>query len=156
MKKSVLILLTFVPILVGYLIDHTLHLPVIGWILYLVLPLLVTVFWFFLGRMYARSSWSAPAALLIGNGTGLVSLGVFLWQMLLETDETRNLALTVASQMFPVAVPTYLFGRLPSLFETQPNFAGLRTHIAIHVIGTLFMVLVFALGYGLGRRSRFR
>lgn len=44
MKKSVLFLLTFVPILVGYLIDHTLHLPVIGWILYMVLPLLVTVF----------------------------------------------------------------------------------------------------------------
>ena len=50
MKKSVLVLLTFVPFIVGHIINISIRIPVIGMIIFYVLPLLTTVFWFYLGR----------------------------------------------------------------------------------------------------------
>lgn len=44
MKKWLLVAFTFVPILVGYLINRFLLLPVIGSLLFYVLPLATTVF----------------------------------------------------------------------------------------------------------------
>ena len=50
MKKQTLVLLTFIPIIVGYVINLTILLPGIGTAFFYVLPLLATVFWFYLGR----------------------------------------------------------------------------------------------------------
>lgn len=147
MKKSVLVLLTFVPVVIGYFLNISIALPVIGAVLFYILPLLTTVFWFYLGRQYARSSWNTIPALLIGNAAGFISLLLYLWQFLLETDETRNLTLAVASQMFSAAVPTYLFVRLAALFETQANYIGRATMVALQVISFAFMVIVFLCGY---------
>jgi len=94
------------------------------------LPLLTTVFWFYFGRQYARSTWKTVPAILIGNATGILSLLVYLWQFLLKTDETRKLALAAASQMFSASVPTYLLGRLAILFETKQNFIGRASLVA--------------------------
>ena len=53
--------------IVGYIINHFILLPVIGMVFYRVLPLLTTVFWFYLGRQYVRSAWKTIPAILIGN-----------------------------------------------------------------------------------------
>lgn len=143
MKKVVLVLLTFVPIVVGYIVNLSLFLPVIGMALLYVVPLFMTAFWFYLGRQYARSTWKTIPAILIGNATGIISLLIFLWQFLLETDETRNSILAGASQMFSASVPIYLFGRVPNLFETQPNYTGIRIMVAMEVIAVVFMIAVF-------------
>ena len=124
MKKSVLILLTFVPIVVGYIINLSILWPAIGLIIFYILPLATSVFWFYLGRLYAGSTWKTIPALLIGNATGVISLLVYLWQYLLETDETMNLALAAASQMFSNSAPIYLLARFAILFESQPNYIG--------------------------------
>ena len=55
MKKCVLVLLTFVPFIVGHIVNRSISIPVIGSIVFYVLPLLTTAFWFYLGRQYARS-----------------------------------------------------------------------------------------------------
>ena len=43
MKKSVLILLTFIPIIVGYIVNFTIRIPVIGMMIFYALPLLTTL-----------------------------------------------------------------------------------------------------------------
>ena len=83
MKKCVLVLLTFVPFIVGHIVNRSISIPVIGSIVFYVLPLLTTAFWFYLGRQYARSTWKTIPALLIGNATGIISLLIYLWQRLL-------------------------------------------------------------------------
>lgn len=98
MKKSVLVLLTFVPVIVGYIINFSLRIPLIGMIIFYVLPLLTTVFWFYLGRQYALSTWKTVPALLIGNAAAIASLLIYLWQRLIETDQTANRTLLVVSQ----------------------------------------------------------
>ena len=67
MKKCVLVLLTFVPFIVGHIVNRSISIPVIGSIVFYVLPLLTTAFWFYLGRQYARSTWKTIPALLIGK-----------------------------------------------------------------------------------------
>ena len=146
MKKSALVLLTFVPIVVGYLVNITLLLPVIGMLIYYVLPLLTTVFWFYLGRQYARSGWKTIPSILIGNATGILSLLVYLWQFLLVTDEARNLTLAGASQMFSASAPMYLLARIAILFESQPNYIGRASMVALQVVSVIYMIAVFCAG----------
>lgn len=146
MKKSALILLSFVPIVVGYLVNITLLLPGIGMLCYYVLPLLATVFWFYLGRKYAHSSWKTIPAILIGNATGILSLLIYLWQYLLMPDEAKNLLLTGASQMFSASAPMYLLAGIAILFEREPNYIGSASMVALQVISTIYMIIIFSGG----------
>lgn len=147
MKKGILLLLTLVPVAVGYLVNLLLAVPGIGGVCFWVLPLATTVFWFFLARGYARTSWNALSSVLLGNAVGILSLLVYLWQFVLETDATRNTGLAVASQLFSAAVPTYLFGRLIILFEPQSGYIGRTSMITMQVIAVVYMIAVFVCGY---------
>jgi len=146
MKKNRLILLIFVPILAGYLVNILVVVPVVGMLLFYGLPLLISVFWFGLGRQYVRSGWRPIPAIAFANAPGVVSLLLYLWQFVLETDETRNMFLAGLSQMFSASTPLYLFGRLAMLFESQPNYAGRTTFVAMQVIALVYMIVVFAAG----------
>ena len=85
---------------------------------------------------------------------GGCSLLVYLWQFLLETDETRNTTLAVFSQMFSAATPLYLFGGIARLVESQPNYAGRATLVAMQVIALVYMMIVFCIGIYLEKRKK--
>ena len=121
MKKGVLILLTFVPIIIGWATNLMILIPIFGMILFYVLPVVTTIFWIYLGKQFAHTSWKTIPAILIGNATGIASLLLYLWQFLLKTDETRNLTLAGISQMFSASAPGYILGRLALLFEREPT-----------------------------------
>lgn len=154
MKKSILVLLTFVPFIVGYIINISIRLPMIGMIIFYVLPLLTTVFWFYLGRQYARNTWKTIPALFVGNATGVVSLLIYLWQYLFKTEETRNMTLMSVSQMFSDATPTYLLGRVAILFENEPNYIGSTSMVALNVISFVYMIVVFLFGFILEKKTK--
>ncbi|OUN14439.1 hypothetical protein B5G38_13720 [Gemmiger sp. An87] len=153
MKKRTLVLLALVPVAVGFVVNFTLFVPVVGPLLFFLLPLATTVFWVYLGGRYACAGWNAPCAILIGNAMGLLSLAVYVWQYVLLPDENVNLFLAAASQMFSAATPTYLFGRLAMLFESQPNYIGEATALALQVIAVLYMIAVFGFGYAWEKRK---
>ena len=145
MKKSVLVLLTLVPVIVGYFVNILIMVPVIGMAGFYLLPLLTTVLWFYLGKQYARR-WKPVPAVLIAHTVGICSLLVYLWQFLLETDATRSVILAGFSQMFSASTPLYLFGRIARLFESQPNYAGRATMVAMQVIALVYMAIIFCIG----------
>lgn len=154
MKKSVLVLLTFVPILAGYVINTALVVSAIGTLLFYVLPLAVLVFWFWLGGQYAKTDWGAILSVLIGSATGIISLALYLWQFVVLNSETRNLVIAGLSQMYSIATPLYLTGRLAVLFEGQANYIGQTTATAMQVISLILMIAVFAAGFFWGRKRR--
>ena len=119
---------------------------------FFLLPLLTTAFWMYLGRQYARR-WRTVPALLIAHAVGFCSLLVYLWQFLLKTDETRNLTLAVSSQMFSASTPLYLFGGLARLVESQPNYAGRASMVAMQVIALIYMMMVFCIGIYLEKKN---
>ena len=146
MKRGPLTLLIFVPIVVGYIVNIFIMVPVLGMLLYYTLPWLMTVFWYRLGRSYIRHGWKPLSAIALANVPGVTSLLLYLWQFLLETDETRSMFLAGLSQMFSASTPLYLFGRLATLFETQPNYAGRSSMVALQVIAVVYMAAVFTTG----------
>lgn len=154
MKKRNLVLMTFVPVLIGYLINTTIFIPVIGMLIFYVVPFLTIGFWFYLGSLYSETTWNALASILIGNAIGILSLLLYLWQFLLKAEETRNLTLAAFSQMFSAATPLYLFGKLAILFETEPNSIGRNSMVAMQVISLVFMIVIFTCGYFWGRKHR--
>ena len=151
MKKSALVLSALVPVIVGYLVNVLIMVPVIGMAGFYLLPPLTTVFWFYLGKQYARR-WKTVPAVLIAHAVGICSLLIYLWQFLLETDQTRNMALAGFSQMFSASTPLYLFGGVARLVESQPNYAGKSTMVALQVIALVYMVIVFSIGVYLEKK----
>ena len=154
MRKVYLVLFTFIPFLVGYIINISVaKLPVMGSVVFYVLPLLTTAFWFYLGKQYARSTWKTIPALMIGNTTGVASLLIYLWQRFLKKEETINLTLTGISQMFSDAAPTYLLAKVAILFETKPNYVGMRSMVALQVLSVGYMIVVFLFGFICGKKT---
>ena len=145
MKKTILIASSLVPVIVGYLVNYLVTVPEIGMKAFFLLPLLTTVFWFYLGKQYAHR-WKPAPAILIAHAVGICSLLIYLWQFLLETDQTRNILLAGFSQMFSASTPLYLFGGIARLVESQPNYAGRATMVALQVIALIYMILVFSAG----------
>ena len=134
MKKIILILLTLVPILIGWLINVFIYVPKVGMALFYVLPFVVLVFWFWLGRQYAKTDWSPLSAIIIGSASGLISLVLYIWQFHIITEEARNILIAALSQMYFAAVPEWIFAR-----------SGI--YIVIHIIALVLMIAVFAFGY---------
>jgi len=79
---------------------------------------------------------------------------LYLWQFLWQSDEARNMVLAVVSQMYSAATPMYLFIRLALLFESQPNYMGRATMVAIQVIAVILMIFIFTGGYIWGRKHK--
>ncbi len=143
MKKWVLVLLSFVPVVAGYIVSTVFLVPEIGIAVYYILPFLTTAFWFYLGIQYARSTWKPIPAVLIAHAAGIVSLLVYVWQFLLETSETRNSVLASASQMYSSSAPQLLLARIAILFEPDPNVTGMTSVTALQVISVVYMIVVF-------------
>ena len=154
MKKSMLIIGAIVPVVVGYAVNRLLMVPFIGGLSFIILPLPTTAFWAYLGCQCARSSRKLLPSSLDGNSVGILSLLVYIWQFLFQTDKSRNIFLAAVSQMFSAAVPTYLLGRIAMLFESEPNFVGRRAMLALQVLSLVYMMAIFACGYLWGKRKQ--
>ena len=137
-----------------YVINFSIRIPIVGMAMLYVLPLLTTVFWFYLGRQYARSTWKTLQAILIGNATGVISLLIYLWQFLWKTAETRNLTLAAASQMFSASAPTYLLARIAVLFETRINYTGKTAMVALQVLAVVYMAVVFCVALLMEKKNQ--
>ena len=138
MKKSKLILLTIVPLIMTRLFNFLLLVPVLGTLSFYVAPLVTTVFWYWLGKQYARGPWKPVPAILIAHAIGICSLLVYLWQFVLQTSETRNAVLASFSQAFASSAPLYLVAPVAGLLPWP--------QLAMQVIGLVYMILVFCIG----------
>ncbi len=141
----VLILCSFIPIIVGYLVNILIMVPLIGMTGFYTFPILATICWFHLGKEYAKK-WKTLPAILIAHALGIISLIIYLWQFLLETDVTRNMFLSGFSQMFSASTPLYLLGFIARFFESEPNYAGRASMVALQVIALVYMIIVFSIG----------
>ncbi len=148
MKKLVLILLTLVPILAGALINAST--APLGMLLYYALPILVLVFWFWLGGQYAETDWGMLPSVLIGSATGIASLVLYVWQFCLESEGTRNLFLAGLSQMYAGSTPLYVFSFIFRLLRLGDMVQTLLVH---EVLAVILMAAVFLAGY---RRKKHR
>ena len=153
MKKKYLVLLTLVPLLAGWIICISAEYPRVWMALYYILPVFVSLFWFWLGSQFSKTDQGYLKSLLISSVTGLLSLGIYVWQFCGKTDETRSMLWAGVSQYYSCSAPLYLLARIVLLFETQPNYIGGSSGLALQIIAVLYMAVIFSLGYMWGKRT---
>jgi hypothetical protein len=146
MKKNMLILLTFVPVATGYILNLTLMIPGLGTLLYFLIPCITLIFWFYLGTRYSKISWNIIQSTIIGNGIGFLSLLLYYWQFWWKDDNNRNFFFAGFSQLF-VANTNLLTAKFAMLFEAEENTFTLTTSTAMQMLGLLLMVIIIMFGY---------
>ena len=49
--------------------------------------------------------------------------------------------------MFSASVPLYLLGGIARLFESQPDYIGRASMVALQVLALVYMMIVFVVGF---------
>lgn len=152
LKKIQLIVLALVPVILGYIINMLLIVPVVGIIVYYILPFATIVFWFWLGSRYAQTNWNIFLSVLIGNAVGLLSLALYLWQFIILNDDKQNIFIAGFSQMFTTCTNIYT-APIAVLFEAEQNTFTQTSATAMQYLGLILMMVVFIFGYIYGKRK---
>ena len=150
MKKNTLLLLTFVPIITGNILNRTVLIPGFGIFAFYFFPCITLVFWFYLGSRYSKTSWNLIQSVIIGNGIGFLCLLLYFWQFWWTSDNNRILLFAGLSQDF-VANTNLLTAKYAMLFETEQNTISAITATAMQILGLLLMVIIFLAGYVFGK-----
>jgi len=143
MKKTNLLLMVLSPILIGLLFNN--FLVFIPLFIY-VAPLLMIVYWFWVGTKFTEHVMNPIKAIVVANAIGIMSLALYYWQFIIVADQERNLILAGFSQMFTAPL-SYLTARIGVIFEQTPNEITQVTFLAMEVIGLILMIFVFSSGY---------
>ena len=155
MRKSVLILLTFVPLVIGYIasikmMTFTMTNPTV----YYLVIFFSTVFWFCLGMLYSRSNWNPIMSVLVAHAGFICSILLYWrqWQSsIMFTPSWVNL-----SSLFTASTPIVLIARkIAIFFEMKPyEVSRMERHIVLHIVALVYMIIVFCLGLYFGKKIR--
>lgn len=152
MKKSVLVLLTLVPFIIGDISGSLIMKPNMIKVCLILLPFISTAFWFYLGIQYARSNWKPIKSVLIAHAMVICSVFIYFWQFILVTSEERILVLSRFSQLFTSSTPIVLLSKIAILFESDSAIVGKATFMALQILALIYMIIIFCLGLYLGKR----
>ena len=153
----ILLLCAILPTLFGYLYNVLMpFIPIEGVafrLYFLLLPIIFVYVWYKIGMKYLHMNirLSLVQKVLIGNSIALLALLVFLWQFVLQTDESRNTFLAGISQCTFNFLSVYTW-RIAYAFESVQDETGSLSFIMMHVIG--FVVFVVAFAFGLYREIK--
>ena len=152
MKGLKLGLLAFSSVLIGYIYNLSFFIPVIGTLLFWLMPVALLIYWFWVGGKFAEGMKNPIIAVLFGNCFGVISILVYIWQFNFLSDSQRNIGLAAFSQAFsaPLSPVTGKFG---VLFEAESGMITQTSIYAMQVLGLIIMVLVFTMGYALARNK---
>lgn len=155
MGKKRLLPLALVPLAAGYFYTNTFMpifaRPILGTLWFWLLPAVLLVFWFWVGRKYAGSGWNLIPVLLLVHAVGILCLAVYLWQFLLVGDGARNMLLATFSQSY--APVNHYTSFLAIRFEPAPHVIGRVSFTAIQVLDLLLMMAVFSEGCWFQRKK---
>ena len=153
MKKSVLILLTFVPLVIGYVASIIAMYPTKS-IVYYLLIFFSTVFWFCLGMLYTRSNWKPIMSVLVAHLVFICSILIYWRQW--QSSIMFNPSWVNLSSLFTASTPIVLIARKIAIFFEMKPYEVLRMerHIVLHIVALVYMIVVFCLGLFIGKKRR--
>lgn len=155
MKGLRLVLFALSSMLIGYIYNLSFLIPIIGILLYWLMPFAYLIYWFWVGGKFAESIRNPIIAIIYGNIFGIISLLVYVWQFTYLIDSQRNIWLAAFSQAFSSPI-SRITAKIGVQFEAK---SGMITQASINVMqasGLILMVLVFAAGYLLKRKALYK
>lgn len=150
MKKHILILLTIIPVLMGYLYNYIILVPLIGTLFFYVIPVITLCYWFWLGTKFSMSTWNMLSATLIGNCIGLVCFALYFIEYILLDESEINIFIAAFSQMFVNSI-VLLISPWAALVEANSTSITQSTITALQWISLILMIIIFMSGYIFGK-----
>ena len=152
--------LILVPIVAGYLINHSLVGSVQGqsyWIfrVWSAAPLpwavLFLAFWFWVGRRFAVARFRPLTGLVLGNSLTVASLTLYVYQFYLLGDAERSAALASLGQYYNlIAAPS---GAWMMSAVASAGGSPTLTSNSINLLAYGLMLTIFTGGYAVARRG---
>ncbi len=142
MKKSSLILMSFVPFMFSFAADYFLAIPGIRVVFLFLMPPALAIYWAVLGSLYARFKWSYLPAVLVAHSLGIISIAGYYAMRLTPGTDPIVPAHLVQRFTLPISPwATYVYEWLgykasPDLFNTQAISVAL-----------MMMILIFSLSF---------
>lgn len=155
MKDLKLGLFALSSILIGYIYNLTLLTPVVGTLLFWLMPFVLLIYWFWVGGKFAEGINNPIIAIIFGNSFGVISILLYIWQFNFLSDAKRSMLLAGFSQVFSAPL-SWITVRLGVLFEAKSGMISQTSLNAMQVIGLLIMVVVFTIGYSRGRKKLYK
>jgi len=153
MKKSVLVLLTLVPLIIGYVATIMAIHPIKSNVYYLLI-FFSTVFWFWLGIQYAHSNWKPIMSVLVAHLVFICSILIY-WQQW-QSSIMFNPSWVSFSKLFTASTPiVFISEKIAVLCELKPLVVmKMERHIGLQILALVYMVIVFSFGLYLGKKLR--
>ena len=145
MKKSVLILLTFVPLIIGYVATIMAMYPTKS-IVYYLLIFFSTAFWFWLGILYTRSNWKPIMSVLVAHSVFICSILIYWRQW--QSSITFTPSWVSFSKLFTASTPiVFISEKIAVLCKLKPLVVlKMERHIGLQILALVYMIVVFCLG----------
>lgn len=145
-KKWTLFAAAIAPIPLGYLYNLLLGAGIAESLVLYLFPILLVGFWFWVGSLFCQASVPLSQALLLGHIPGILSLLVYLWQFHVVESAERITALATASQWYTSSA-TFFTVYIAVMLEPEQGVISEVTATSMQVLGVVFMVVLFLLGY---------
>ncbi len=152
MKKSKKILLIISPIIIGMVFNYLILVPGLISILIYGGPIFFIIYWVWVAGLFQGHMKSPIKATLLANSGGIISLLIYIWQLILVSDDKRSLFLAGLSQDFSAPL-SFLTVKIGMQFEKNPIEGTMITIFASQVAGLVIMMIVFYLGYSIKKRN---
>lgn len=151
-EHGFLYFLAFTPIIISFFFHLILQIPVIGTVWLYAAPFTLLVYWAWVGSVYREKIKSPVRAILVGNIFGIILLLFYFWQFVLLPEGAQDLTFAYLSQLFslPLEFATMWIGLL---LEPDPEVTTIITSNAVQFIGFILMIISFAIGYFVKKRT---
>lgn len=146
-ENIMLCLLAIAPILIGYLFNVMLNIPVIGTIWMYAAPFTVLYFWGWAGAVFRAKFKSLWKSVLIGNLAGILCFIIFVVIGSRQEQTEITYLIGVLAQMYtlPLGFLT-MWAAVIKEGVYDMSEASLSTAILVQAAGLILMIAAFAIG----------
>lgn len=152
MNKIKLLAMSFIPIVLGYIMNLLILVPGIGVSLLYIMPIIILIYWYWVGLRFSENIRNPLLGIASGNFFGILSLCIYYWQFIILDDQKRSIFLAGLSQYFTTPL-NILTAKISMLFDKSPSIIDHNNILNMHISGTIIMIITFVIGYIVGIRK---
>lgn len=140
-----------IPLVLGGCYVYSAAIPVVGTLLFTLLPWLMVLAWAWLGMDCGRQRRPFWLSLLAGHWGVLLSVLCGAWQFWLVDDAARSIPIALFGQFISGVVPGAMM-LVPPLCIVDGTYMGSLLVVWGGIASAVLLILIFTVSYWLGRR----
>ena len=140
-----------IPLVLGGCYVYSTAIPVVGTLLFTLLPWLMVLTWAWLGMDCGRQRRPFWLSLLAGHWGALLSVLCGVWQFWLVDDAARSIPIALFGQFISGVVPGAMMLATPQCI-VDGTYMGSLLVVWGGIASAVLLILIFTVSYWVGRR----